>query len=212
MYLPKHFEEARLDVLHDLIARHPLGTLVTLGDDGLEANHLPFEIDRTVGPFGTLRAHVARANPVWCAAGGATLPLVVFQGPHAYVSPSWYPSKRENGRVVPTWNYAVVHATGPLRVIEDPAALRALLGRLTARHETEVGKSWRIGDAPADYLEKMLAAVVGIEMPIARLEGKWKTSQNQPATNRDGVAAGLDALGGDDAREMAELVRPARPG
>lgn len=208
MYLPKHFEETRLDVLHDLIVRHPLGTLVTLGDDGLEANHLPFEIDRSVGPFGTLRGHVARANPVWRTAGGAVPPLVVFQGPDAYISPSWYPAKWETGRVVPTWNYAVVHATGPLRVIEDPAALRALLGRLTARHETAVGKSWRIGDAPADYLEKMLAAVVGIEMPIARLQGKWKTSQNQPAANREGAAAGLRGLSGDDGRAMAELVRP----
>jgi transcriptional regulator len=210
MYLPAHFEENRLEVLHGLIDARPLGTLVTLGSDGLNANHLPFELDRGAGAFGTLRAHVARANPVWHDLNDTVQPLVVFQGPHAYVSPSWYPSKRENGRAVPTWNYAVVHAHGPLRIVDDRDWLRALLERLTARHETQIGKGWRIDDAPADYIDKMLAVVVGIEMPITHLTGKWKVSQNQPAANREGVVAGLRELGGEDALGMAELVRGNR--
>lgn len=207
MYIPAHFKEERIEVLHGLIAAHPLGTLVTLDGDGLNANHIPFEIDPAAGDLGTLRAHVARGNPVWRDLREDVQPLAVFQGPQAYISPSWYASKKETGRVVPTYNYAVVHAHGPLRVIDDPGWLRALLEGMTWRHEEKVGRHWRMEDAPADYIEKILTAVVGIEIPIVRIEGKWKTSQNQPQDNRAGVAAGLREAGTDERLAMAGLVQ-----
>ncbi|HEX7650118.1 MAG TPA: FMN-binding negative transcriptional regulator [Noviherbaspirillum sp.] len=207
MYIPSQFEENRLEVLHGLIAANPLGTLVTLASDGLNANHIPFEIDSSAGEFGTLRAHVARNNPVWHDRRDDAEPMVVFQGPHAYISPSWYPTKLEHGKVVPTYNYAVVHAYGPLRIIEDPAWLHDFLARLTAREERHAGSDWKIGDAPADYIEKMLSAIVGIEIPISRIVGKWKVSQNQPETNRAGVVAGLQKIGGDESLAMAQLVQ-----
>jgi transcriptional regulator len=207
MYLPKHFEETRTEVLHALIRAHPLGALVTRSVDGLEANHVPFEIDPHPAPFGTLRAHVARANPVWREGAGDA--LVIFQGPDIYVSPSWYASKREGGKVVPTWNYAVVHAYGPLRAIDDAAWLRAFVEKLTDRHEAARADRWRVADAPADYVDKLVTAIVGIELPIARLVGKWKVSQNRPAADKAGVIAGLEALGDDAARAMAAAVRRA---
>jgi transcriptional regulator len=207
MYIPSQFEENRLEVLHGLIAANPLGTLVTLASDGLNANHIPFEIDSSAGEFGTLRAHVARNNPVWHDRRDDAEPMVVFQGPHAYISPSWYPTKLEHGKVVPTYNYAVVHAYGPLRIIEDTAWLHDFLARLTAREERHAGSDWKIGDAPADYIEKMLSAIVGIEIPISRIVGKWKVSQNQPETNRAGVVAGLQKIGGDESLAMAQLVQ-----
>ncbi|MFO1363186.1 MAG: FMN-binding negative transcriptional regulator [Burkholderiales bacterium] len=205
MYLPKHFEETRVDVLHGLIRAHPLGTLVTAGAGGLEANHVPFEIDPDPAPFGTLRAHVARANPVW--RDGAGDALVIFQGPESYVTPSWYPTKRESGKVVPTWNYVAVHAYGRLRAIDDPAWLRAFVTRLTDRHEARRAAPWKVSDAPGDYVDQLLAAIVGIELPVARLLGKWKVSQNRPAADRAGVVAGLEGDGGDAARAMAAAVR-----
>jgi transcriptional regulator len=207
MYLPKHFEESRIDVLHGLIRAHPFGALVTTGANGLEANHVPFEIDPDPAPFGTLRAHVARANPVW--RDGAGDALVIFQGPALYVTPSWYPSKREGGKVVPTWNYVVVHAYGVLRAIDDATWLRAFVTRLTDRHEGRRAAPWKVTDAPADYVDKMLTAIVGIELPVARLAGKWKVSQNRPAADRAGVVAGLEADGDDAARAMAAAVRGA---
>ena len=159
--------------------------------------------DRSRGTHGTLIGHVARANPIWRTPGPAVL---VFQGPDAYVSPSWYPGKREHGKVVPTWNYAVVHARGPLRIIHDADWLRTQVESLTQRQESAFAEPWAVSDAPADYIEKMLAAIVGIELRLTSLEGKWKTSQNQPEGNRGGAAQGLQALGTDDALRMAELV------
>lgn len=207
MYLPKHFEETRVEVLHGLVRAHPLGALVTLGAGGLEANHIPFEIDPDPAPFGTLRGHVARANPVWRELSRGTDALAIFQGAATYVSPSWYPTKQEGGKVVPTWNYAVVHAYGPLRAVDDPAWLRAFVERLTSRHESGRTAPWHVTDAPADYVDKMVTAIVGIELPVTRLLGKWKTSQNRPARDRAGVVAGLEQDGGDAARAMAALVR-----
>ena len=212
MYLPKHFEESRVDVLHDLIRTHPLGTLVTLATGRLEANHIPFEIDPEPAPLGTLYGHVARANPQWCDLSPGVDALVIFQGPEAYVSPSWYPSKQESGKVVPTWNYAVVHAYGPLRAIEDTTWLRAFVEKLTDRHETGRATPWKINDAPAGYVDKLVTAIVGIEIPIARLLGKWKVSQNRPASDREGVVAALHQQGGDVASAMAELVRASKGG
>ncbi len=207
MYLPKHFEETRVDALHGLIHEHPLGTLVTLGPDGLEANHIPFEVDPEPAPFGTLRGHVARANPLWRTVSSDVEALVVFQGSSAYISPSWYPTKAETGRVVPTWNYAVVHAHGPLRVIEDRAWLRAFVAALTDRHEALFAEPWKVTDAPAEYIDGMTGAIVGLELPIARLIGKWKMSQNRAVQDRAGVVEGLLREGGQARSDVAEQVR-----
>jgi transcriptional regulator len=200
MYAPSHFEETRLDVLHALVAAHPLGTLVTHGPEGLGADHIPFEIaaPSAEAPFGTLRAHVARANPLWRQAGADV--LAVFQGPAAYVSPSLYAEKPVSGKVVPTYNYAVVHAHGVLRAIEDPDWILALLGRLTAHHEAPRAAPWAVADAPPEFIDTLLRAIVGIEVPIGRLQGKWKLSQNRPPADRAAVAA-------DTGAALAALMR-----
>ncbi len=209
MYLPPHFEERRTELLHKLILEHPLGTLVTLGADGITANHLPFEIDPEPAPFGTLRAHVARANPVWRDHAADAEALVVFQGASTYVSPSWYPSKQETGKVVPTYNYVVVHARGRLRAIEDPEWLRGLVGRLTDRHEAGRSKPWKVTDAPEGYILSQLRAIVGLEMVPTALVGKWKLSQNRPPADCDGVARALEGSPDAQSRDMARRVREA---
>ncbi len=206
MYLPAHFEEQRPEVLQRLVQAHPLGLLVTHGASGLQADSVPFLLDPGPGPHGTLRAHVARANPVWRQAAGGEV-LVVFQGPQAYISPGWYPSKAEHGKVVPTWNYAMVQARGRLRAVEDAAWLRALVTRLTTRHEAAQARPWAVTDAPPDYIDQMLRAIVGIEIELSALTGKWKVSQNRSAADRAGTAAGLEALGDADALAMAREVR-----
>ncbi len=208
MYVPNHFAEARTEVLHDLIRAHPLGALVVLASSGLDANHVPFEIDPQPAPFGTLRGHVARANPAWQDFSAQVDALVLFQGPHAYVSPAWYATKKEHGKVVPTWNYAVVHAHGPLRVIDDRTWLRQFVEKLTNRYEAPRTDPWKVTDAPADFIDSMVSAIVGIEVPIARLTGKWKVSQNRPEKDRAGVAAGLMQQRNDAAVSMAQLVHP----
>ena len=214
MYTPAHFAENRLPVLQALMHDYPLATLVTLGADGLVANHVPLLFD-AVDPaaagvpgaaVGWLRGHVARANPVWRDNQADSPVLAIFQGPQAYVSPSWYPSKREHGRVVPTWNYAVVHAHGRLQVRDDPAWTHALVERLTREHEAPRAAPWAVGDAPDDYIAQLTRAIVGIEIPVLRLEGKWKTSGNQPAANRVGAAQGLAASAAEADRRMAALV------
>jgi transcriptional regulator len=207
MYVPSHFAESRVDVLHDLIRTHPFGALVVLASGGLDANHIPFEIDPEPAPFGTLRGHVARANPVWRDFSAQVEALVLFQGAHAYISPAWYATKKEHGKVVPTWNYAVVHAHGPLRVIDDRAWLRQFVGKLTDRHEATRSDPWKVTDAPAEFIDTMVAAIVGIEIPIAKLTGKWKVSQNRPEKDRAGVVEGLAHPPGDLATSMAQLVR-----
>jgi transcriptional regulator len=208
MYNPRHFEERDPAILHALMRAHPLATWVTQGADGeLVANHIPFLLDPHDGEHGTLRGHVARANPVWRTFSGSGDSLLVFQGPHAYVSPGWYPSKQEHGKVVPTWNYAVVHAHGRPRAIEDRDWLRRLVGRLTETHEAGMATPWQVADAPSDYIDRMLEAIVGIEIPISRLEGKWKVSQNRSQPERQGVVAGLDARGDEGSAAMAALVR-----
>lgn len=206
MYVPSQFEESRPAALHRLMRTHSLGTLVTLGSEGLNANHIPFEIDPEPAPFGTLRAHVARNNPVWRDWPADIDALVVFQGAHAYISPSWYATKQETHRVVPTYNYMVVHAYGRPRVVDDAAWLMALLARTTDRHEAGRAPPWRVSDAPADYIEKMLAAVVGIEIPITKLIGKWKVSQNQPESNRASVERVLRDAGGENGVAMADAI------
>ena len=208
MYLPKHFEQQDAAAIAQLLQLHPLATLAWQAADGMTAEHLPLMWERASsdGTHGTLRGHVARANPVWREAAGASV-LAVFQGPQAYITPSWYPSKAETAKVVPTWNYAVVHMHGQLRITEDSAWLRALVGRLTDTHEAARAQRWQVGDAPADYIDQMLRAIVGIEVEVVRMQGKWKVSQNRTAGDRAGVAAGLGSMAGDQAAAMAALVR-----
>lgn len=205
MYAPSHFEESRLDTLHALVHAHPLGTLVTHGAAGLEADHIPFEIGAPTAeaPFGTLRAHVARANPLWRQAGAGV--LVVFQGPSAYVSPSLYAEKPVSGKVVPTYNYAVVHARGVLRAIEEPAWILGLLERLTTRHEAPRAAPWAVRDAPPEYIDTLLKAIVGIEIALDDLQGKWKLSQNRPPVDQAAVA--IDSAGQPNGAGMAALMR-----
>ncbi|MEO7337696.1 MAG: FMN-binding negative transcriptional regulator [Caldimonas sp.] len=202
MYLPSHFAENRLDVLHGLIRSHPFGLLVTNGPAGLSANGFPFLVDADGDAgFGTLRGHVARANPVWRETGPDA--LVVFQGPHGYISPSWYASKAEHGKVVPTWNYLMVQARGRLRPIDDPAWVLKLVTRLTDTHEAPRAKPWGVDDAPPAYIDTMLRAIVGIELEVTSIVGKWKVSQNRPLADREGVIAGLSEIGDDNARALA---------
>jgi transcriptional regulator len=210
MYIPEHFAERDLTVLHSLIDAHPLGTWVTTAAGQLVVNHLPFVLDADRGEFGTLIGHVARANDVWKTASEAES-VVVFQGPEAYITPSWYPTKAEHGKVVPTWNYVVVHAHGLPRVITDAEWLRQQVTRLTRRHEAGRPVPWEVTDAPPAYIDAMLGGIVGIEVPIARVAGKWKASQNRPESDRRGVVAGLSE--GDDPRlqQVAHLVRERHP-
>lgn len=188
MYAPAYFNEARPEVLRGLIEQHPLGALITDSADGLDASHLPFQFIAPTGaaPFGVLRAHVARANPVWQKGGDC---LVLFQGASAYVSPSLYEEKPVSGKVVPTWNYAVVHAHGPLRAIEDPAWIMALLERLTDGHESNRTAPWAVQDAPRAFTEQLIAAIVGIEIAVERMQGTWKMSQNRSPNDRLAIAA-----------------------
>jgi transcriptional regulator len=211
MYVPAHFKEARAEVLHDLIRAHPLAVLVTLDANGLVANHIPMEIDGAAGEYGTLRGHVARGNPMWTSHRPEVDAMAIFQGPHSYITPAYYATKAATGEVVPTWNYAIVHAYGPLRAIDDPAWLRRFVEQLTDRHEAMLGPAgrepWKVSDAPERYIDRLIKAIIGIEIPIARFEGKWKVSQNRPAEDRAGIIAGLADSDEPMKHAMAQLVR-----
>jgi transcriptional regulator len=210
MYLPAHFHEARTPVLHALIRANPLATLVTLDASGLVANHIPMEIDATVGALGLLRGHVARGNPMWKTHRPEVEAMAVFQGAHDYITPAYYATKAETGKVVPTWNYATVHVYGPLRVIDDVAWLRRFVEQLTDRHEAELPEArgrWKVSDAPEAFIDGLLKAIIGIEIPVTRIEGKWKVSQNRSAEDRAGVVAGLGASDDPRKQAMAGLVR-----
>ncbi|MGA7669127.1 MAG: FMN-binding negative transcriptional regulator [Nitrolancea sp.] len=206
MYLPEQFAEHDTATLHDLIAAFPLGTLVTAGADGLNANHIPFLLAADTGEQGALLGHVARANRVWQDTTTEHEALVIFQGPSAYVSPNWYPTKAETHRHVPTYNYAVVHAYGPLVIHDDEKWLRGFVGRLTKRMEATQPRPWKMGDAPQDFLRQMLGEIVGIEILITRMVGKWKVSQNRLPIDREGAAEGLRATGEPEAVAMADLI------
>jgi len=207
VYLPPHFEQTNPAAIRDLIAERPLGTLITYGSDGLSANHTPFLLDERSGDRGTLIGHVARNNAVWHDFDASMEALVIFQGASAYISPNWYPTKQETHQVVPTYNYAVVHAYGPLIIHEDEKWLRGIVGKLTKAMEASQPVPWKMVDAPADYLTMMLGNIVGIEIPITRLIGKWKTSQNRIEADRIGAADALQARGDEESTSMAELIR-----
>ena len=202
MYLPRHFEQNDREVLVALMRDRPLATLVIATPEGPTADLIPLEFAADAGEHGTLRGHVARANPLWRHAGSTA--IAVFQGPDAYISPGWYASKREHGKVVPTWNYTMVQARGRLRAVEEAPWLHALVERLTQHHEAAQRAPWQVGDAPADFVAQLLGAIVGIEIPVDSLLGKWKVSQNRSAADRRGVAHGLGP------GEMAALVQPER--
>jgi transcriptional regulator len=206
MYLPDHFAEPRLEVLHEAIRRSGLATLVSAGTGGLDASHVPLLIESTPAPLGRLLGHVARANPQWQATSAESEALAIFLGPDAYVTPSWYQTKRETGQVVPTWNYVAIHAHGRIRFFQERDRLLDLVTRLTDRQEAPRKAPWKVSDAPAAYLDGMLRRIVGVELTITRLEGKWKASQNRNPADRRGVAEGLEREG---EAAMAALVRRA---
>lgn len=204
MYLPAHFAEPRPEVLQEALRGAGLFTLVTSGAGGLDAGHLPMLLDPSPGPLGRLVGHLARANPQWRETPDGAAALAIVLGPDAYVTPAWYPSKAEHGKVVPTWNYLAVHAHGTVRFFHERDRLLEVVTRLTDRQERARAHPWAVGDAPADYVDGLLKAIVGVELTITRLEGKWKASQNRSAADRAGVAEGLEREGQDT---MARLVR-----
>jgi transcriptional regulator len=206
LYLPAHFNEVRHHVIRALMRAHPLTTLVTQCDSGLVANHVPVQTLDQPEPLGCLRGHIARANPLWREYRGGTQALAVFQGPQVYVSPSFYPSKAKTGEVVPTWNYAVVHASGTLKFIEDTSWLRDFVAGLTATYETPRTAPWKIDDAPAAYIDKNLKLIVGFEFSITALQGKWKMSQNRTQLDREGVLRNLEGAADADSQEVATVL------
>jgi transcriptional regulator len=210
MYLPPLFRIDDLASQHEIIRRNPFATLVTRSGSGMVADHIPFILDAGRGEKGVLRAHVARANPLWRTHPSDAEVLVIFSGAHRYITPSWYATKRETGKVVPTWNYVALHAFGPLKVFDDEAWLRQQIGELTTRQEAERRAPWAVSDAPAEFVAAQIKMIVGIEVPILRVEAKSKVSQNRPPADRDGVIEGLEAEGDDASRAMAALVAAKR--
>jgi transcriptional regulator len=204
MYIPKHFEEPHIETMHDLIRAYPLATLISRKADTVEANHIPMILYREPAPFGLLRGHVARANSLWQDHPAAADVLAVFQGPHAYITPSWYATKAETGKVVPTWNYVAVHATGTMRVIQDPRWLLDHLAALVAQQEATFARPWAVSDAPQDFTQKLVESIVGIEITISEMHGKWKVGQNRPQQDQASLVEGLCAHGHVD---MADLLR-----
>jgi transcriptional regulator len=204
MYIPEHFAIKRREALHQIIQTNPLGALVTMTPEGLDANHIPFELD---AERGVLCAHVARANPVWQQCRDGADVLVIFRGHEGYISPSWYPSKHETHRLVPTWNYEVVHVHGRLSVMDDERFLRGLLARLTRVHEAKEPKPWKMGDSAPEFIDSMLKAIVGIEITISRLEGKSKMSQNREDRDRLGAA---EVLSCRSEAGLAQAMREAK--
>ncbi|PKQ27599.1 MAG: transcriptional regulator [Candidatus Anoxymicrobium japonicum] len=206
MYIPKQFEEISVDLMHELIRAHPFATLVSHSASGLNANHIPLLLSASPSPYGTLQGHIARANPLFGEIADGIETLAIFHGPDAYISPSWYATKKETGKVVPTWNYAVVHAYGYLRVVDNASWLRAQLDALTDDNEAPLREPWAVSDAPPEYIEKMMAAIVGVEIVITKLLGKWKVSQNQPTQNHASLISALKANGLPESEAMAVLV------
>ncbi len=209
MYTPKAFAVDDLKALHAQMQGITLATLVTMTPNGLLATHLPLLLDEDAGPWGTLLGHVSRANAQWRESASDVEALAIFTGPDAYVSPSWYPAKKQGGRVVPTWNYVAIHAYGPIAFFEDPERLRSVVTRLTEKHERSRPVPWRVSDAPVEYVEAQLKAIVGFSLPIRRLEGKHKLNQNRSLEDMQGVVEGLLALGGEKNLETVRLMEQA---
>ena len=199
MYTPPHFREDDITVLHETIRRIAFGTLVTLGPDGLVASHVPMLLDTGKGERGTLTGHLAKANIQTKTESSDVEALAIFQGPDAYITPNWYATKQEHGKVVPTWNYVAVHAYGPISFFEDAERLRDQVSRLTDKHEAENAAPWAVNDAPETFVQSHLKGIIGFEIPLTRIDGKWKLSQNRPAEDKAGVMSGLDARDGADA-------------
>jgi transcriptional regulator len=206
MYLPRHNEEKRVSVMHSLIVSQPLGTLVTLGVSGLFASHIPMLLEDDGSQFGILKGHISRANTQWRDLVATVDALAIFAGPQHYISPNWYPETREHGKEVPTWNYVVVHAYGPLKVIQDSLWLLKNVEKLTNIHESASPIPWKVSDAPEDFIQSQLKGIVGLELPIRRLEGKWKVSQNRTERERNGVIDGLTKLNTPASLAMKALV------
>ena len=206
MYIPQVFEEKNAAVMHELMRAHPFATIVTAGREGLIATHIPLVLHPEEGEYGILRGHVARANPQWSESTSEMDALIIFSGPHHYISPSWYPTKQDDERVVPTWNYAVVHAYGPLILHSEPAWLLQHLESLVNQQESSFEQPWKLADAPARYIERQMRAIVGVEIPIRRLEGKWKLSQNRSERDRAGVLEGLDERNTPESLAIRELM------
>jgi transcriptional regulator len=207
VYVPEHFRETRIEVLQGFVEQHPLATLVAMTPQGLTANHIPLQSQLAAAGGGVLRGHVARANSLWRELSPDAPVLAIFSGADAYISPNWYASKAEHGKVVPTWNYAAVHVSGTIRFIEDAAWLRGFVAALTDTHEAKHQRPWHLSDAPPDYIAGMLRAIVGFEIRIAAIAGKFKGSQNRAAADRAGVDAALRAAG-RNSRDVSELVPP----
>ncbi len=204
MYIPMQFEETRIEIMHELIRARPLATLITQSVAGIEANHIPLVLQNHPEPFGALWGHVARANLIWQQHPEDSDVLAIFLGPESYITPSWYSSKAESGNVVPTWNYVTVHAKGRLRIIEDAQRIRTQLEALAAHNESGFDRPWEVTDAPRDFTEKLIGSIVGFEIVISELKGKWKVSQNRSPADRTSVIGGLISHGHD---EMAKLVK-----
>jgi transcriptional regulator len=206
MYVPEHFKEDRVAVMHDAIRKYGFGTLVTFSGQELEASHLPLLLDPKPVPFGTVLGHMARANPQWQRIKPGIEVLAIFLGPNTYITPSWYPTKQQNGKVVPTWNYLAIHAYGTLSLFDDPAELRAHVSMMTDTHESPRAAPWALNDAPESFVQGMLRAIVGFKLRITRLEGKWKMSQNRPGQDVTGVLEGLARDEGEAHEAVAEIV------
>jgi len=209
VYNPASFAETRPEIIEAAMASHPLATLVTAGSGGLAASHLPLLYYRVEAGRGVLRGHMARANPQWRELLPGSEALAIFGGPQHYISPNWYPSKQEHGKVVPTWNYVVVHAHGPLKIRNEPEWLLENVRALSETHESTNEAPWQVADAPPEFIANLLKAIIGVELTITRLEGKWKVSQNRPIPDRRGVIRGLESIASPEAAAMAALVKDA---
>lgn len=207
MHIQKSFAETRIEVLQGLIRSRPLATFIVASDDNIIVNHMPLMLDAGAGKYGVLKGHVPRGNLLWQCLDGRHKALAVFHGPETYITPLWYPSKQEHGKAVPTWNYVVVHAHGYPGAVHDAGWLLEHLNAMTDQQEAANAEPWSVADAPSDYVAMMVRNVVGIEMPVSAIEGKWKVSQNRPEADRLAVAAALHARGDANSLAMAALVR-----
>lgn len=210
MHIPKQFQESRVDILQGFMRDYPLCTLITLSSDGVNANHIPMHVIDTPQPFGALTCHIDKSNRIVDDIHRNGEVLAIFNGPNTYITPSWMPTKKEKGRVVPTWNYAVVHARGNARVIEDKQWLYEQIGAFTNHSETAVHSQWQLSDAPLEFTDKLINGILGLEIIITELTGKWKVSQNEPMVNKRGIVEGLKNSDGQaDKAAMASLVAAA---